>query len=315
MQIQSLSGEWQFSQAGRRDWLPAVVPGSVHLDLLAAGRIPDPFAADNERRVQWVAEADWEYRRVFTARPELLAEDGLWLVCEGLDTLATVIFNGHELGQTDNMFRRYEWDVRPFILGPEAAGKPVDNQLVIRFASPVRFAAEKQAVRSLPGVSQAIAGGPHLRKAPCQFGWDWGPQLPPTGIWKDIRLEGRTGARMRDVHLRQAHAHGQVTVEVCVAVERLGPADGPLTASARITAPDGVVVEGQAALGPGDRATIQLPITQPQLWWPNGYGEQPLYQVGIEGRGQADRLGEACAVDRGLAVEALLVEDYRNPKP
>src|SRR5262249_6172349 len=145
----------------------------------------------------------------------------LWLVCDGLDTLATVSLNGHVLGQTDNMFRQYRWPVNEFLRTSDVAGQPLDNELLIVFASPVRHIEGKQAVRALPGVPQAIPGGSYLRKAPCQFGWDWGPQLPPTGIWKDIRLEGYTAARLDDIHLRQSHAGGQVTVEARISVDRL----------------------------------------------------------------------------------------------
>jgi beta-mannosidase len=89
MRIQSLAGAWEFRQAGTEAWLPASVPGGVHTDLLALGCIPDPFVADNEQRVQWVAESDWIYRYRFFCSPELLTEDKILLVCEGLDTLAT----------------------------------------------------------------------------------------------------------------------------------------------------------------------------------------------------------------------------------
>ena len=195
---QSLSGAWQFRQCGAAEWLPATVPGGVHTDLLALGRIPDPFVGDNERRVQWVAESDWEYRREFAVTPGLLQQPAIWLVCDGLDTLATVTLNGHVLGHTDNMFRQYRWDVKPW-LKAEAR-----TSCAIAFASVGAVTRRTgSGQRSLPGVSQAIPGGPHLRKAPCQFGWDWGPQLPPIGIWKDIRLEGCCAARLADVHLRQ----------------------------------------------------------------------------------------------------------------
>jgi beta-mannosidase len=170
MRIQSLAGAWEFRQAGTEEWLPASVPGGVHTDLLALGHIPDPFVADNEKRVHWVAESDWIYRCSFSCSPELLAEEKILLVCEGLDTLATVVLNGHELGHTDNMFRRYEWEVKSFL---DIKGA---NELTITFYSPVNYTAEKQAIRPLPGVLQAIPGGPNLRKAPYQFGWDWGPQ-------------------------------------------------------------------------------------------------------------------------------------------
>jgi beta-mannosidase len=273
MRIQSLAGAWEFRQAGTEEWLAANVPGGVHTDLLALGRIPDPFVGDNEKRVQWVAESDWEYRTSFTCPKELLSEEKVRLVCDGLDTLATVVLNDHELGHTDNMFRQYQWEVKPFL---DAKGT---NNLTLTFSSPVKYAAEKQANRPLPGVPQAIPGGPHLRKAPCQFGWDWGPQLPPIGIWKDIRLEGSSKARIAEVHLRQDHTGGQVTVEARVVTERW--AEAPLAAVVRIMAPDGETHENKAAIPASDEVILKVPIPQPQLWWPNGYGGQPLYQVEV----------------------------------
>ena len=273
MQIQPLTGKWQFQQVGAEGWLPANVPGSVHTDLMASGRIPDPFVADNEKRVQWIAESDWAYRTNFICTDELLSDEKVFLVCDGLDTLATVVLNGHVLGRTDNMFRRYEWELKPFL---NAQGV---NDLTITFSSPVKYAAEKHAIRPLPGVSQAIPGAPHLRKAPCQFGWDWGPQLPPIGVWKDIRLEGYRGARLSEIHLRQHHANGQVAVEVQVSVQRWE--DAPLDAIVRITAPDGETLEKEVAIPARDEVIVKVPISRPELWWPNGYGAQPLYQVEV----------------------------------
>ena len=108
---QTLSGTWQFRQTGSKEWLPATVPGGVHTDLLALGRIPDPFVADNEKKVHWVAESDWEYRRSFTLEKALIDEEHRILVCDGLDTLAEVSLNGKLLGKTDNMFRQWAWEV------------------------------------------------------------------------------------------------------------------------------------------------------------------------------------------------------------
>ncbi len=90
MSYQSLCGHWQLRKVGTEEWLPAEVPGGVHTDLMALGRIPDPFVADHELEVQWVAESDWEFRCFFDAKPDLLAEDKVYLACNGLDTLATV---------------------------------------------------------------------------------------------------------------------------------------------------------------------------------------------------------------------------------
>src|SRR5512140_3609000 len=109
MQIQSLNGSWQFRQANSNEWLSGQVPGGVHTDLLELGRIPDPFAADNEKRVQWVAETDWVYRRNINVSKEMLAETQVNLVCDGLDTLARVYVNGSLVGRGENMFRQYRF--------------------------------------------------------------------------------------------------------------------------------------------------------------------------------------------------------------
>jgi beta-mannosidase len=295
MKIQSLTGKWQFQQVGEKEWLPASVPGGVHTDLLALGRISDPFVGDNETRVQWVAEADWEYRHQFSAAPELLRQPHIWLVCEGLDTLATVSLNGRELGRTANMFRQFRWDVKPLL-------KAGENDLRIIFDSPVRFAAAQQAIFPMPGVAQAIPGGPYLRKAPCQFGWDWGPQLPPIGIWKDIRLEGYEGARMADVRVSQQHAEDQVTVETRVVVQIWEEAS--CTVVMRIVAPDGRVFETSEAVAQGNESRLQVRISDPQIWWPNGYGAQPLYQASVELH-QADTLLERREYQLGLRTLEL----------
>jgi beta-mannosidase len=180
----SLAGPWQFRQVGSDEWLPAQVPGGVHTDLLRLERIPDPFVADNEKRVQWVAKSDWVYRRTFTVSAGLLAQQHVFLVCDGLDTLAELRLNGELLGQTDNMFRQYRWEVKPLLTEGE-------NELVVAFRSPLQFVAPRQAERPMAGVSHAIPGGPHLRKAPCQFGWDWGPKL------SDRHLAGHSPGRIQ----------------------------------------------------------------------------------------------------------------------
>ncbi len=267
----SLTGAWEFHQAGTEEWLPAVVPGGVHTDLLALGRIPDPFVGDNEKRVMWVAEADWEYRRAFSAPADVLKEAQIFLVCDGLDTIAEVSLNGALLGKAENMFRQYRWDVKSLL-------KPKNNVIQIKFPSTVRFAQALQAEHKMLGVSQAIEGGPQVRKAPCQFGWDWGPMLPPIGIWKDLRLEGYTAARIEEVHLRQKHKGGKVTLSAQINLQRWG--DSPVRVAMTITAPNGSVLQVSETVS-GESLTLSEVINKPQLWWPNGYGSQPLYTVEI----------------------------------
>ena len=268
---QSLNGAWQFRQIGSEDWLPAMVPGGVHIDLLAAGLIPDPFVADNEKRVQWVAESDWEYRLDFVPGLELLGTERITLVAEGLDTLAEVSLNGHKLGKTENMFRSYRWELGDRLV--EGA-----NRLEVRFRSPVEFISRRQADRPMIGVDQAIEGAPHIRKAPCHFGWDWGPQLPPIGIWKDIYLQGFTAARIEDVHLRQFHHVGGVAIQAGMRIDTW--TDEPLTARMSVDTPDGETLAAISKVSDGE-AELRIEVENPQLWWPNGYGEQPLYAIRV----------------------------------
>jgi beta-mannosidase len=269
MQIQALNGRWESRQAGTNEWLSATVPGGVHTDLLALGRIPDPFVEDNEKRVMWVSESGWEYRRTFIPDASVTTHDRVFLACDGLDTLAEVSLNGHLLGKSDNMFRLYRWDVTGLL-------RPGENELAISFSSPVDYVVEQQAGRPMRNVNQFVDGAPHLRKAPCHFGWDWGPSLAPIGIWRDIRLEGRSSARLDDVHMRQQHDGGIVDVLAAVTVERWNNA--LLSAVLRIIAPDGAEYAAQAEMIDG-MANLAIRIDRPQLWWPNGYGERPLYQV------------------------------------
>jgi beta-mannosidase len=298
---QTLSGTWQFRQSGSREWLPANVPGGVHTDLLALGRIPDPFVADNEKKVQWVAECDWEYRRSFNVDKSLAAEERKFLVCDGLDTLAEVFLNGRLLGNTDNMFRRWTWEVSGLL-------KAGDNELKIIFRAPVTYIRAKQAARPLLGGGD-IPGGPHLRKAPCQWGWDWGPKLPPIGIWRDIGLEGYSQAKFEDVHIRQIHADGQVSLRAEVKLERWQEAD--LRTVLRITSPGGKVQSAEARptiCGNTDISNLQSAIKNPQLWWPNGFGEQALYQVEV-----LLTSGETVLDNRSYQVGLRTLELRREP--
>ncbi len=275
MQKQSLNGNWQFRQCRTSEWNPATVPGGVHTDLLALGKIPDPFVADNEFKVMWVAENDWEYRYDFTVHDDLLAEKNIVLVCDGLDTIADIYLNGTYLGHAENMFRSWEWDVKDLL-------RTGANELHIVFGSPVRFITTKQAQLPLLGGGD-IPGGPHLRKSPCHWGWDWGPKLPPIGIWKDIRLEGYS-ARLEDIHVRQNLDVDGAVISADIQAEAMGKEE--IHASITVTGPNGERFESTEKLIPfveGELyfADLSVKIPDPQLWWPNGYGAQPLYEVEV----------------------------------
>ena len=273
MHTQSLTDQWQFREAGTDEWLPAQVPGSVQTDLLALGRIPDPFVADNELQVQWVTDRDWEYRLAFQADPETLAKKRVFLVCDGLDTLADVTLNGQTLGHAENAFRQYRWDVKTILIEGE-------NELLITFPSPMAYIRPLVEEQPLRNPHHSLPGGPYLRKAPCQFGWDWGPKLPPVGIWKDVRLEGYSVARLYDVHLRQQHKDGNVAISACVSVARC--TDANLCVELCLTGPDGQEQEAGVKLVDNQiDGTVTIDVADPQIWWPNDLGPQPLYDVTV----------------------------------
>lgn len=272
MQTVSLSGSWSLCKVGDTQSYTAQVPGGVHTDLQAAGCIPDPFVADHELRVMWVAEQDWQFSRTFQATSELLNEERIYLVCDGLDTLGQVILNGTVLGRFENMFRQYQWEVKDLLHEGE-------NTILFQFDSPVQYAQKREAEFALSGVQPwSIMGGPYLRKAPCHFGWDWGPMLPPIGIWKDLRLEGYRVARLDQMHLRQQVQEGQAELEAAVAVDAWNQA--PLQVMLRLTAPNGETYSQQAEVQAG-RGTVKVVVQDPMLWWPNGHGKQPLYDVEV----------------------------------
>ncbi len=278
MNVQSLDGAWQLKQLGTEEWLPAQVPGGVHLDLMAAGRIPDPFVADNELRVAWVADSDWEYRRTFRVEGDDSVVAGVRrvLVFEGLDTLAEVNLNGKPLGNADNMYRTWRWDVTELLV----AG---NNEISIFFRSPVKYAQQMEGKRHLDHPKDSLPGGPYLRKAPCHFGWDWGPKLPNMGLWKGVRLESWSVARIGDVKLTQKIEKNKAQVSADIRIERTpGTPSARLTAIVRVEHPDGRVQTVEHSVGGGDSAAkLRVDVDKPQLWWPNGLGGQPLYRIEV----------------------------------
>jgi beta-mannosidase len=258
----------------KADAIPARVPGCVHTDLLAAGKIDDPFYRDNEAGLQWISEADWVYSRTFDVPADLLQHDRVLLRCEGLDTLATITLNGRRVGRCSNMFRTWEMNLKDAL-------HPGENAIEVRFASPIAYIKERAEHRSLPDWS-----GPRepknrawLRKEPCNFGWDWGPVLITSGIWRPIYLLAFSTGRLTDVHIHQRHSEGKVDLSLTVSAEVLGKAE--LTAAVTVSLDGQPVAQGKAALEDG-AARLRLTIPDPKLWWPRGLGEQPLYEVRTE---------------------------------
>ncbi|WP_435599278.1 glycoside hydrolase family 2 protein [Streptomyces anulatus] len=244
-----------------QDRLPAEVPGCVHTDLLAAGVIPDPFLALNETEVAWVGRRSWTYATDVSHGSRHERTD---LVFDGLDTAARIVLDGREVGATRNMHRTYRFDVTGLA-----------GTLEVRFASAY---AEAEAVRAITGDRPNVYPEPfqYIRKMASGFGWDWGPTLVTAGIWRPVRLEHWSTARLASVRPLVTVDEATGNVEVRLRVERTAGGEN-VSLLARAT----VAGETAEARFEGDEAVLRLTVDRPRLWWPRGYGDQPLYDLDV----------------------------------
>ncbi|MEU1437025.1 glycoside hydrolase family 2 protein [Streptomyces sp. NPDC005786] len=244
-----------------QDRLPAQVPGCVHTDLLAAGVIPDPFLELNETEVAWVGRRSWTYATDVSHDSRHERTD---LVFEGLDTAARIAFDGREVGTTRNMHRTYRFDVTG-----------LTGRLEVNFASAY---AEAEAVRAVTGDRPNVYPEPfqYIRKMASSFGWDWGPTLVTAGIWRPVRLEHWSTARLASVRPLVTVDGATGSVEIRLRVERAaGGASTSLLARATVAG------ERAEARVEGDEAVLRLTVDRPRLWWPRGYGDQPLHDLDV----------------------------------
>jgi len=273
----SLNGRWRLQGSGPHGEeidIPARVPGVVHWDLERAKIIADPFKGANEDTVQWVALQNWTYSLSFRASPRMVESPHADLVFEGLDTVAEIALNGEPLGRTDNMFVAHRFDVKRRLESGE-------NVLAVKFLSPIeeglRLHRELNEVRLYEGEDNPRA---YLRKAQYSFGWDWGPKVATSGIWRDAYVETWGAGRIESVFWRTVEA-GPKSATVEVTVDAAGSprcsAEAWLEAGGKRIA---VELEKQARNG-GTRFTGAATIRRALLWWPAGQGPQNLYTAGV----------------------------------
>ena len=271
---------WKMRIVGEETEYPATVPGSVYNDLLAAGRIEDPYYRDNEMPTLELMKNDFEYRATFDIdSKELLDTDEIILRFNGLDTLADITLNGTVLGSVNNMHRTWEYRVLSLL-------KEKENELVVVFHSPTNFIAEEfKKDPAILGTEDAMNGFPKIRKGHYMFGWDWGPRLPDAGIWRPVELLKLKKARLTSTYIRQTFNEDMSEVkisinakiaEISACSEKKLSKNSGYALKVTVTAPDGTVLFDKAD------GFETLTINNPKLWWPNGLGEQPLYNVKIE---------------------------------
>lgn len=276
-QIVPIDSGWQFRQAVTgpeakpAEWHPAQVPGDVHLDLLRNKLIPPPFYRDNEAKLQWISDASWEYQTTLNITPTMLSHRHLELVFEGLDTVCEIYVNGRHALSADNMFREWRVDVRSLL-------KPGANTVLVAFPSPITAAA-KVAATDPWQARIGTADKSYVRKAAYEYGWDWGPTFITSGIWRPAHLAIWDDARISDFYVHQKDVSPQVAhldLQVEVTASKDAPAkltvdygygDKKDSASRKVTLHSGV-----------NHIDLPVEIDNPSLWYPAGYGAQPIYQ-------------------------------------
>ncbi|MGC8518221.1 MAG: beta-mannosidase [Steroidobacteraceae bacterium] len=280
-------GPWRMRATGARHWLAATVPGTVHTDLLAAGRIPDPFWRTNERAVQWVDKLDWEYCTDLQLDAHVLAHERIDLLFEGLDTYAEVSLNGVLLLAADNMFRRWPVPIKTHL-------RTGHNTLRVLLKSPVQAGLARLAALGFnpPAVVDwSEVGGlgerkisMFTRKAPYHYGWDWGPRLVTSGIWRPVRVQAWSGIRIEALRVMVESLKSEeatVAIELELVTSIAGAAELTLTSPTDAHINASVRVELRA----GEQlCTVRCHIRQPRLWWSNGLGEPFMYEFNAEVR-------------------------------
>lgn len=281
----SLNGVWNLQIIGKdsalvpKEGISAKIPGSVYSALLEKELIPDPFYRDNELKVLPLMENDFCYTTDFEVTNQMLACDALLLRFDGIDTLADICLNGEQIGCAYNMHRI--WEINLLETGSIREG---NNQLKVVLHSPTKYIKEENEKVAVQGSQDAMEGFPHLRKAHCMFGWDWGPRLPDAGIFRDVTLLGIKKSRLDSVYITQIHEAGQVTLDFDITLELFCNRESGLFGDGgkvriTVTDPDGQVVAAEDTAG--EEQDYKLTVKNPRLWWPHGYGDQPLYQVRV----------------------------------
>jgi len=271
---------WQFRQSGTNKWYQAKIPGTVHTDLQNGGLIPDPFYRDNETSLQWIDKVDWEYKTTFPVDNKLKEADAIELVFEGLDTYADVFLNGNKIESSQNMFVPESIYIDPSSLKEK-------NELAVRFRSPVMEGLKNMEAYGLPlpadnDQSETGGMGPNkvsvfTRKAPYHFGWDWGPRLVTSGIWRPAYLKPIKVAQIKDLAVIQENI-GKAKASLIIEVSMDMFTTDEVTVNIAI---NDKTVKSLPFKANGKSGTLNIPIEidNPQLWWPNGHGAQYLYKI------------------------------------
>lgn len=266
-----LQAVWQFRQANKGEWRPVQLPVSVHTALMQQGSIPDPYYRDNETKLQWIEEQDWEFKASFTISPQQLAQKHVELTFRGIDTYAHIYVNDSLVLETDNAFRTWRADVKRWL-------KPGQNELHIYFDSPTKRTEQewKDLGYELPGGIRTLS-----RKPQFHFGWDWGPRLAGCGILQVPEISTWNEFTVDDVHFVTT----ALTPEKARVVARFRyRSEVKGTMQIFTTDERGKNLDHRVVYAGTHRDSAWFDVANPKLWWSHDLGDPYLYTFGFSVR-------------------------------
>ncbi len=268
-----LDGTWKFRKLGDKEWLDASVPGTNFTDLLQNGIIDHPFYRNNEDKLQWIENEDWEYIRQFEVEKDALLDE-VNIVFEGLDTFCEVYLNGEKILESNNMFIQHRVPCKHLL-------KPGKNEVHLIFRSPIRMVEgiQKKNGFQYPAENDKTKDrlSVFVRKAPYHFGWDWGPKFVVSGIWQSSYLEVNAQTRINDVAVQQ-HWVSDDLVNALFNVElEINPTESLMVEVSCANHPELETVKD----GFNSQEPIIIPVKNPVRWWPHRLGESHLYQFKV----------------------------------
>ncbi|MFN0203443.1 MAG: glycoside hydrolase family 2 protein [Bacteroidia bacterium] len=296
--------DWQFRKVGEKEWLPAKAPSTVHSDLLANGKIEAPFLGENEKKLQWIGETDWEYQTTFELESFDIQANHIELVCEGLDTYSQVWINGQAVFTTENMFHSYQKEVKKLL-------KEGENTLHIRFFNAID-STQKLSKKYAHPLPEGENGRVFVRKAAYHFGWDWGPKFVTCGVWKPIYLRLWNDLKISELQVIQSQldtAKATLKIQATIQSEFTNEKCYFLSSD-----DEGNEWLDSLILQKGENQfTTQFTMLKPKLWWTNGLGEPHLYKM-LFRLVKSGKLVDLKKVDLGLRTIEIVQEKDEKGK-
>lgn len=289
----TIHDNWEFKSVEDSEWKSASVPGNIFTDLLSHKIIPDPFVETNEEKVQWVSKKDWEYKTTFTANEETLQKENINLTFEGLDTYAKVYLNNQLITTTSNAFRTYSIDVKKHL--------KIDNTVKIIFSNTdeIETVKEKNNPYQLPEGKRI-----YTRKAQFQYGWDWGPKMNTSGIWKNVSLKAWNDLKFNNIFIKQKSiSENNASLEIEITIE--SDEDKNIMF---VTTADKQTYSNHIKVSKGiHQYSVPFDIKNPILWWTHNLGNPHLYQFDFK-LIENNSIKDEQSIKKGIRTIKLITE-------